>query len=403
MDELVDSIDVLGPRPDRHEAFTGDLLAEAEDEVLQSIVAEAVRDLSVPIALVNLVLEEIQFFKAHYGLPPDLVAARGTERDVSFCQFVVRDGQPFEVTDAEQDARVPQHLVKHHGIRSYLGVPVVANDVIVGSLCAIDTKPRTFSDEEHRTLKSLAVLVNARLAALSKGSQQVGPSLVNQAAVPALAELREALTSVKIGAAAGRMATAAGYSFLRLMEYSASGGHTPPEHLKRTLKAAQDALDNCENSFYDIEASAGDAEDARLALEHVLTQSSSPRLSEVAISGRELARQNVAQIGGAFLPDPADDPLVATPRSLGVALVATCLSIVAARMVSLGLSGGIRIEAQDLGSQAEISIKANELPDEVSQGIAAELSLHTAETPSVAVHAADGAIRLLFAVVQKGS
>jgi hypothetical protein len=43
MDELVDSIDALGPRPDRHMAFTGELLAEAEDKVLQSIVEEAAR------------------------------------------------------------------------------------------------------------------------------------------------------------------------------------------------------------------------------------------------------------------------------------------------------------------------------------------------------------------------
>ena len=158
MDEFVDSIDALGPRPDRHLAFTGELLAEVEDEVLQSIVEEAARDLSTPIALVNLVLEEIQFFKAHYGLPPDLAAARGTERDVSFCQFVVRDGEPFEVNNAEKDARVPQHLVKHHGIKSYLGMPVVANDVIVGSLCVIDFEPREFSEEERQTLMNLADL-----------------------------------------------------------------------------------------------------------------------------------------------------------------------------------------------------------------------------------------------------
>jgi hypothetical protein len=403
MDELVDSIDALGPRPDRHTAFTGELLAEVEDEVLQSIVEEAAQDLSTPIALVNLVLEEIQFFKAHYGLPPDLAAARGTERDVSFCQFVVRDGEPFEVINAEQDARVPQHLVKHHGIRSYLGIPVVANDVIVGSLCVIDFEPREFSEEDRRTLENLADLVNRRLATLSDRHEQLRPSLVGQAVVPALAELREALAPIQAGAAAGYMTTAALASFLRLMEHTASGEYTPPEHLKRTLKAAHDALDNCENSFYDIEASASDAEDARLALEHALTQSSSTHLSEVAISGRELARQNVTPIGGVFLPDLPYDPVVATPRPLAVALVATCLSNVAAQMASLDLSSGIRMEAQDLGSQAGIAIRADALPAEALQGIAAELGLHTGETPSVAVQATDEAIRLLFAVVQEGS
>jgi hypothetical protein len=403
MDQLVDSIDALGPRPGRHMAFTGELLAEVEDETLQSIVEQAAQDLSTPIALVNLVLEEIQFFKAHYGLPSDLAAARGTERNVSFCQFVVRDGQPFEVINAEQDARVPQHLVKHHGIRSYLGIPVVANDVIVGSLCVIDTEPREFSKEERQVLENLAGLVNRRLATLSEKHEQLRPSLVSQAAVPALSELREALAPIQAGAVAGRMTTAALASFLRLMEHTASGEYTPPEHLKRTLKAAHDALDNCESSFYDIEASAGDAEDARLALEHVLTQSSATRLSEVAISGRELARQNVTPIGGAFLPDLPYDPVVATPRPLAVTLVSTCLSIVAARMASLDLSSGIRMEAQDLGSRAGIAITAGKLPAEAVQEIAAELSLHTGETPSAGVQATDDAIRLLFSVVQEGS
>ena len=403
MDELMDSIDALGRRPDRHGAFRGDLLAEAEDEVLQTIVAKAVQDLSAPICLVNLVLEEIQFFKAHYGLPPDLAAARGTARDVSFCQFVVRDGEPFEVTNAEQDSRVPQHLVKHHGIRSYLGMPVVANEAIVGALCVIDTKPRTFSQEEHELLRSLAVLVNARLAELSLGSGKARASLVDQAAVPALTELREALAPIPAWARTGRLATAALESFLRLVEYTVSGGRTPPEHLKRTLAVAQEALENCENSFFDIEANSGDAEDARLALEHVLTQTSSTRLSEVAISGRELARQSVAPIGGAFLPDLPRDPVVAIRRPLGVALVATCLSMVAARMAELELSSGIRMKTEDLGSQAWIAIEAAELPEKEIQEVADKLSLHTGETPSVAVQVVDGTIRLLFAAVQEGA
>src|SRR5210317_468478 len=114
----MDSIDVLGSRPDRHVAFTRELLAEAEDEELKTIVEQAARDLKTPIAMVNLVLDHIQFFKAHHGLPPDLAVTRATERNVSFCQFVVRDGQPFEVTDAEHDTRVPQHLVKTYGIKS---------------------------------------------------------------------------------------------------------------------------------------------------------------------------------------------------------------------------------------------------------------------------------------------
>jgi hypothetical protein len=321
MNKLVDSIDALGPRPNRHMAFTVELLAEAEDEVLQSIVEEAARILSAPIAVVSFVLEEIQFFKAHYGLPPDLAAARGTERDVSFCQFVVRDGEPFEVINAEKDVRVPQHLVKHYGIRSYLGIPLVANDVIIGSLCVIDTNPRRFSNEERRILQNLADCINRRLATLSTRHDELRLSHVGRAAISALTELRETLAPIQAEAVAGRMTTVALGSFLRLMEYTACGRYTPPEHLKRTLVAAHDALDKCENSFYEIEVNAGDVEDARLALEHLLTQTSKTRLSEVAVSGRELARQNVTSIGGVFLPDLPYDPVIATPRPLAVTLV----------------------------------------------------------------------------------
>ena len=55
------------------------------------------------------------------------------------------------------------------------------------------------------------------------------------------------------------------------------------------------------------------------------------------------------------------------------------------------------------GSQAGLAIEADGLPAEALEGIAAELSLHTGETPSVAVHATDESIQLLFAVVQEGS
>ena len=55
---------------------------------------------------------------------------RSASRDVSFCQFVVRDGKAFEVSHAGTDDRVPQHLVKEYGTQSYLGVPIHARDVV---------------------------------------------------------------------------------------------------------------------------------------------------------------------------------------------------------------------------------------------------------------------------------
>jgi hypothetical protein len=72
MGDKMDTYNALGKKPERYSAFTEGLLAEAEDTELQTIVNDAAGGLSTPIALVTLVLERIQFFKAHYGLPQDI-------------------------------------------------------------------------------------------------------------------------------------------------------------------------------------------------------------------------------------------------------------------------------------------------------------------------------------------
>ena len=87
----MDKYDALGHQPERSKIFSQEILAEVEDPKLAEIVSQAANNLSTPMAMVTMVLEKIQFFKAHYGLPTDLAVLRSTERDVSFCQFVVRD------------------------------------------------------------------------------------------------------------------------------------------------------------------------------------------------------------------------------------------------------------------------------------------------------------------------
>lgn len=396
--EFRDSIDALGYRPDRHRAFATGLLDEAEDDMLQSIVTAAAQQLSAPIALVNLVLEEIQFFKAHYGLPLDLATARSTERDVSFCQFVVRDGALFKVTNAKQDARVPQHLVKHYGIKSYLGIPLQVNDVIVGSLCVIDTEPRDFLEADHQILQELAGQVNERLSELSQRQRATHSIMVNESAGSALEEIRKMLSVIQKGATEGQLTMAALASFFRLMEHTIQGKYSPPSHLERSLKAAQEALEKCEDNYYNINANAGDAEDIRHALENGLVPSSATHLAEVARSGWELARQHTQQVGGAQWPEFSFNSSIATPRPLAVVLVSNCLSSIAARMAALDFRGGIGIKVEDLGKQVGLCIGTKELPSEAFQDIASKLEFFTRDNPSVVIQATRNAIRLLFAV-----
>lgn len=394
----MEHIDALGSRPDRHSAFSQSMLSEIEDEELSIIVAEAAKGLSTPIALVNLVLEEAQFFKAHYGLPPELQASRATSRDVSFCQFVVRDGKAFEVNNAQNDFRVPQRLVQRYGIQSYLGVPVHANDIVVGSLCVIDVKPRTFTAEDRESLKKLAKLVDQRLALLSQNRSRYDIHLLEKSASPALREMQEAIGPIHTEISSSHLALAEVKAFLRLSNYAFSGGDPSLDVLRDSLKTAWKALDQCESHLYNIDMSSEDIWDALNALEHVISPSEKTNLEEVAVSGRELARGNAKLIGGVSLPDINFNPYIATPRPLAVSLISNGISMLASKMLMLQQTEGIVMNISSQKTHAGISLHAPQLPNIHYQEIVSTLNKSLGIEPTVRIHADDEKIQFLFAI-----
>src|SRR5512132_71901 len=58
-------------------------------ESLQRLVEETARTFGVPIALLSLVLEDRQWFKAHFGLCGELLESRGTPLSQAFCRHIV--------------------------------------------------------------------------------------------------------------------------------------------------------------------------------------------------------------------------------------------------------------------------------------------------------------------------
>ncbi|MEQ8474024.1 MAG: GAF domain-containing protein [Marinoscillum sp.] len=379
-------------------AFTRELLAEAEDDQLTRIVEEAARELKSPIALVTLVMEQVQFFKAHYGLPQELASARGTDRDVSFCQFVVNSGQPFELSDAKGQ-EVPQQMVDEYGIRAYLGIPILSNGTVVGSLCVLDTKPHDFSESERINLKKLADLVNERLAELNGKRKESRTSLIGRAAFPAVEELHETLPPIRQRLSVAHVATRELSTFLRISEMALYGKLPSKEELRETLKKAREALERCEDSLYDIEVSVEDAEDSIEALEHVFHPSSTTLLSEIAVSGRELARHITRGTGGVLMPDIQFDPFISTPRALGASIVAITLSLVGTGLQKAGKHHKIKVEAEDLGSNAALVINCEDLTEASLGEIIRELKVHTDEDPTISYRLAGNSIKLLFSVV----
>lgn len=121
-----------------------------------AIVREARAALKVPIVLVSLVDENRQWFKARIGLD-----ATETPRCISFCTHALFRSDMLIIPDATQDERFATNplVTGAPHIRFYAGAPLKApNGSRIGTLCAIDTRPRTgLTDRQIATMERLAI------------------------------------------------------------------------------------------------------------------------------------------------------------------------------------------------------------------------------------------------------
>ena len=126
---------------------------------LARFVAE---QLDVPIALLTLVDGQRQWFKARVGLD-----ATETPRDISFCGHAIMKNDLFIVEDASRDPRFSDNplVTGEPHIRFYAGAPLSApGGHRIGTLCVIDTVPRTLGPVELSILDALRRLANETVA-----------------------------------------------------------------------------------------------------------------------------------------------------------------------------------------------------------------------------------------------
>ncbi|MGC3988121.1 MAG: PAS domain S-box protein [Chthoniobacteraceae bacterium] len=170
-------------------------------EILDTLPEQALDDLTklaaticeVPIALISLVDEDRQWFKAKIGFVP-----AETPRDLSFCDYTIRQSELMVVPDARKDERFAGNplVTGGMGIRFYAGMPLLTPEgEALGALCVKDYVPRELTPIQVETLRVLAkqvmthldlsrrareLVVSERRLQLVTESARIGLVMVNQ-------------------------------------------------------------------------------------------------------------------------------------------------------------------------------------------------------------------------------
>ena len=160
---------------------------KAFDDVVK-LVSELLR---APIAAVNLIARERQWFKSEVGL-----GLREMPLDDSICRMALLEQHQLIVPDASQDERFSCNplVAGAPGLRFYAGELLKTRDgIALGTLCVLDTAPRPhgLSEQEQFVLSTLAQQVMSQIE-LRKALKDQQALIEQQAAVEeALRESRQ--------------------------------------------------------------------------------------------------------------------------------------------------------------------------------------------------------------------
>lgn len=133
-------------------------LVAGENKYFDEVAAKVAAAFGTPIVLVTLVDDKHQHWPGAVGLPPKLDACRMDARETSICGHVVAANDMLIIEDVGKDPRFANNpFLIENGIRFYGGAPLrTSSGFAIGSLCVIDTKPRSFSEKDRTILQKIA-------------------------------------------------------------------------------------------------------------------------------------------------------------------------------------------------------------------------------------------------------
>ena len=137
-----------------------DILDTPVEAVFEDITRLASAICAAPISVINLIDAERQWFKSEIGL-----GVRETPLDTSICAHAILEHDFLEVPDTTADPRFASNplVTGEPGLRFYAGALLKTPDGLpLGTVCVLDTVPRTLTPVQVETLQALARQVMAQ-------------------------------------------------------------------------------------------------------------------------------------------------------------------------------------------------------------------------------------------------
>lgn len=131
------------------------------DSIFERYARIVCQALKTPIGALTIVSHQRVLLKAAVGID-----SYGIGRAESFCAHAILGSAPMVVHDTYLDERFRDNplVATDAGIRSYIGAPVSAlSGAKLGTLCAMDRRPRGFGENERRLVADVAAMVENEL------------------------------------------------------------------------------------------------------------------------------------------------------------------------------------------------------------------------------------------------
>jgi GAF domain-containing protein len=182
-----------GDRLKELEAY--DILNAEQEGDFDFLTKMAAQICNTEISLISLFTEDRQLFLSHHGLEH-----KETSKEYSFCAHALHQPDKlFIIENALEDERFQDNplVIQEPFIHFYAGVPLVnENGYALGTLCVIDSEPKTLDVEQKKMLKSLA---NQVMKLLELRKKQIETSNINHELRRNLDLLEETQQANKIG------------------------------------------------------------------------------------------------------------------------------------------------------------------------------------------------------------